>query len=108
MIILPFLQIEVQALKDKLGAVDGNVSKLQRTLAMEQSLVAVSKMAKDDVVDRMHSLMQQVESIHGKWKEEQQERMKRQQALYEKSDEARGLRLELLESQATTRYAPPC
>jgi hypothetical protein len=45
--------------------------------------------------------------MHGKWKEEQAQRMKQQHALYEKIDEAQQLRLELLDANMQVRCAIP-
>ena len=43
--------------------------------------------------------------MHGKWKEEQENRMKQQHALYEKVDEARQLRLQVLQGNTQARCA---
>ena len=44
--------------------------------------------------------------MHGKWKEEQEARMKQQHTLYEKIDEAQRLRMEGLEAATNIRSAP--
>ena len=43
--------------------------------------------------------------MHSKWKGEQEQRMAQQSALYSKSDEARQLRMQLLDAHSTVRCA---
>lgn len=82
---------------------DEFVSKTESALTLEQALNEANQLQKSDVLARMASLVSQVETMHGKWKEEQEQRMKQQHALYEKVDEARQLRLQMLDSNTKVR-----
>jgi hypothetical protein len=55
-----FLQDEVAHLKKTLGTMDEFVSKTESALTLEQALNEANKLQKDNVVDRMESLVSQV------------------------------------------------
>jgi hypothetical protein len=55
-----FLQDEVAHLKKTLGTMDEFVSKTESALTLEQALNEANKLQKDNVVDRMESLVWQV------------------------------------------------
>jgi hypothetical protein len=90
-------------LKRTIDTMDEFVSKTESALTLEQALNKANHLQKSDVLARMASLVSQVETMHGKWKEEQEQRMKHQHAHYEKVDEARQLRLQMLDGNTKVR-----
>lgn len=100
-------QADLNKVRATLGSLDADMSKMQQRLTAEHAMAAASQAAKDNILERMTALMRTVEILHVNWKDEQEQRMSRQHALYEKSDEARTLRLEALELKAANRCARP-
>jgi hypothetical protein len=89
-----------------LDALDKEVSRASTALAMEHALAGAEKLKNETLEERMRGLVAQIEVMHAKWKDEQDARMKRQSALYEKTDELREARLQLIEFKSHVRYVP--
>jgi hypothetical protein len=97
------MQEEVEASKVCIEQLDVQVSKTANALAMEQALATASQLQKTTVEERMAGLIDQVEVMHRKWKEEQEARMQRQNEMYAKADELRQARMQLIDAHATSR-----
>lgn len=97
-------QEEVDGQKMCIEQLDAQVSKTTNALAMEQALATASQMQKTTVEERMARLIDQIETMHRKWKEEQEARMQRQNEMYARADELRQARVQLIQSNAATRY----
>lgn len=98
------VQEENAEARQSLEVLDKQVSKVTNALAMEQALTSACMIKKNTVEERMGSLIDQVETMHAKWKEEQDARMQRQQEVYQHADELRGIRVQLIEANASNRY----
>lgn len=83
---------------------DAQVCKTTNALAMEQALSTATQLQKTTVEERMAGLIEQIETMHRKWKEEQEARMQRQNEMYARADELRQARVQLIQSNAATRY----
>lgn len=99
------LQEENAEARQSLETLDAQVSKVTNALAMEQALTSACIMQKSTVEERMGGLIDQVEMMHARWKEEQDARMQRQQEAYQNADELRRTRVQLIEANAATRCA---
>lgn len=97
------MQEENAEARQSLDALDAQVSKVTNALAMEQALASACQMQKATVEERMGGLIDQVEMMHGKWKAEQDARMQRQNEMYQKADELRQARVQLIEANAASR-----
>lgn len=102
------VQEENAEARQSLEVLDGQVSKVTNALAMEQALTSACNIQKSTVEERMGGLIDQVEMMHAKWKEEQDARMLRQHEVYQKSDELRQTRVQLIEANAASRCFASC
>jgi chromosome segregation ATPase len=96
-------QEEVDAQKTCIEQLDAQVSKTTNALALEQALATANQLQKTTVEERMAGLIEQIETMHRKWKEEQDARMQRQNEMYASADELRHARMQLIEANAATR-----
>ena len=101
------LQEENAEARQSLEVLDAQVCKATNALAMEQALTSACNMQKSTVEERVGGLIDQVEMMHAKWKEEQDARMQRQQEVYQNSDELRRTRMQLIEANAAARCDAP-